>query len=78
LLAEACAGLSVPEVLFSEGVVGQGQACYAAALALGLEGIMAKHLASSYRPGRRSPTWRKIKPGRNRPGTGCQGSPAEH
>ena len=67
LLAEVCAGQSAPEILFSEGVVGQGQALYRAALALGHEGVMAKHLASSYRPGRRTPTWRKIKPRRGRP-----------
>jgi DNA ligase-1 len=34
----------------------------ARALATGHEGVMAKALASPYRPGRRSPAWRKIKP----------------
>jgi ATP-dependent DNA ligase len=63
-LAEACADLQVPDVLFSAGVVGQGKAFYAAAVARGQEGVMAKHLAAPYRPGRRSPAWRKIKPGR--------------
>jgi ATP-dependent DNA ligase len=62
LLAEIVARLHVPEVIFSAGVVGAGTALYAAALTQGHEGVMAKHLASSYRPGRRSPAWRKIKP----------------
>jgi hypothetical protein len=46
-----------------------GRVLYAAALAQGHEGVVAKHLASTYRPGRRSPEWRKIKPrgGTNRP-----------
>jgi hypothetical protein len=37
-----------------------------AALAQGHEGVMAKHLASSYRPGKRAAAWRKIKPRRRR------------
>jgi len=62
LLAEIVARLHVPEVIFSAGVVGTGTALYAAALACGQEGVMAKHVASTYRPGRRSAAWRKIKP----------------
>ena len=50
-LADACAELRVPDVLFSAGVVGHGQAFYAEALARGQEGVMAKHLATPYRPG---------------------------
>jgi ATP-dependent DNA ligase len=61
-LAELCAGRHLPAVLFSAGVVATGTALYAVALAQGHEGIVAKHLASTYRPGRRSPAWRKIKP----------------
>jgi ATP-dependent DNA ligase len=57
-----CAGLDLPEVLFSAGVVGTGTAVYALALAHGHEGVVAKYLTSTYRPGRRSPAWRKIKP----------------
>jgi ATP-dependent DNA ligase len=63
-LAEACQRLDEADVRFSEGVVGQGRALYAAALAQGHEGVVAKHLRSTYRPGRRSPAWRKSKPGR--------------
>ena len=62
LLAEIVERLDEPEVIFSAGVVGAGTAFYATALAQGHEGVMAKHLSSTYRPGRRSPAWRKIKP----------------
>jgi ATP-dependent DNA ligase len=46
-----------------------GTAWYALPLAHGHEGVVAKHLASTYRSGRRSPAWRNIKPGgrANRP-----------
>jgi ATP-dependent DNA ligase len=58
-------------VRFSEGVVGQGKALYAAVMAQGHEGVMAKHLASTYRPGRRSGAWRKIKPRPKGSGSRC-------
>jgi bifunctional non-homologous end joining protein LigD len=61
-LAEACAGLEAPDVAFSAGVVGAGKAFFASAVAQGHEGVVAKHLASAYRPGFRSAVWRKIKP----------------
>jgi ATP-dependent DNA ligase len=64
LLAELCATLRAPAVQFSAGVVGRGRAFYEAVLAQGHEGVLAKHLASTYRAGRRSAAWRKIKPGR--------------
>ncbi len=54
VLAEVCRQLEAADVQFSTGVVGAGTALY--------EGVMAKHLASTYRPGRRSAAWRKIKP----------------
>jgi ATP-dependent DNA ligase len=54
---------SVIPAVFSAGVVGTGTAVYALALARGHAGVVAKRLASPYRPGRRSPAWRKIKPG---------------
>ena len=62
VLTEVCRRLDAVDVRFSEGVVGQGRALCAAALAQGHEGVMAKHLASTYRPGRRSAAWRKLKP----------------
>jgi bifunctional non-homologous end joining protein LigD len=61
-LAEACVRLDAPEVVFSAGVVGAGKAFFAAAVAQGHEGVVAKHLASPYRPAFRSAAWRKIKP----------------
>jgi bifunctional non-homologous end joining protein LigD len=42
-------------------VVGDGAAVLEASLANGLEGIVAKQLASPYLPGRRSPCWLKVK-----------------
>ncbi len=61
-LREHCATTALAGLAYSPGVVGAGRAFYAAALAAGQEGVVAKHLASTYRPGRRSPAWRKIKP----------------
>ena len=63
VVAELCQRLEAADVQFSAGVVGPGRAWYAAALAQGHEGVVAKHLRSAYRPGRRSAAWRKIKPG---------------
>jgi bifunctional non-homologous end joining protein LigD len=40
--------------------VGDGEALLAAARERGLEGIVAKRLASLYRPGRRTPDWIKV------------------
>lgn len=40
---------------------GNGASLLRASQELGLEGVVAKRLDSSYRPGRRSPDWRKIK-----------------
>ena len=62
MLVELCASVTVPGVLWSAGVVGTGMAFYEAVVASGHEGVVAKALASPYRPGRRSPAWRKIKP----------------
>jgi ATP-dependent DNA ligase len=53
VLAAACPELPVPDVLFSAGAVGRGKAFYADAVARGQEGVLAKHLAAPYRPGRR-------------------------
>ena len=41
--------------------IGDGAALVAASAAQGLEGFMAKRLDSPYTPGRRSPSWRKVK-----------------
>lgn len=71
VLAEVCRRLDAAEVQFSAGVIGDGKAFYEAAVAQGQEGVMAKHLASSYRPGRRASAWRKNKPRLKRNGAAC-------
>src|SRR5262249_16548436 len=60
VLAALCQRLEAAAVRFSEGVIGDGTAFYVAVVAHGHEGVVAKHLASSYRPGKRSAAWRKI------------------
>jgi bifunctional non-homologous end joining protein LigD len=64
VLQRLVAELAEPRVVFSRGVVGTGREFFLEAVRQGQEGIMAKHLASPYRPGRRSASWRKIKPER--------------
>jgi bifunctional non-homologous end joining protein LigD/DNA ligase-1 len=59
---EQVRALADARVVFSEGVVGAGRAFFARAVAAGQEGVLAKHLASRYQPGRRCAAWRKIKP----------------
>lgn len=44
----------------SEATRGEGLAMYEAVAAAGLEGVVAKRSGSVYRPGQRSPDWRKI------------------
>jgi len=50
------------ELALSEGIIGTGRALFAEVCRLGLEGLVAKRLASPYRPGRRTKDWIKIKP----------------
>jgi bifunctional non-homologous end joining protein LigD len=50
-----------PLLRISEQSAGDGRALYARALARGWEGLIAKHAASVYRSGKRSPDWRKLK-----------------
>src|SRR6266576_6419225 len=45
----------------SPNVEGEGKSMYETALAHNMEGIVAKKLDSPYEPGRRSPSWLKIK-----------------
>ena len=49
-----------PPFQVGPSVVGDGMALWAAVVERGLEGIVAKRLGSRYRPGVRSPEWRKI------------------
>ena len=50
-----------PVVRISEAVRVEGEAFFQAVRDLGLEGVIAKRLDSRYEPGRRSPSWLKIK-----------------
>ena len=45
----------------SDQARGDGRALYEQALAQGWEGLIAKHVASLYKSGKRSPDWRKLK-----------------
>jgi bifunctional non-homologous end joining protein LigD len=51
-----------PVLAYSDGIVGAGRAFFDKVVAEGQEGVMAKHHTSRYLPGKRSPSWRKIKP----------------
>jgi len=65
VLTDLVLQLDEPQIVFSEGLVLAGSIFFEQAVAQGHEGVMAKHLASRYTPGRRSSAWRKIKPGRS-------------
>jgi len=54
-------GLEGPAWRTPEHIVGNGAAMLEASLRNGLEGVVAKKLASLYEPGRRSPCWLKLK-----------------
>ena len=60
-LFDLLSGVASP-LIYSDAVVGQGREFFTQAVAQGHEGVMAKHLASRYQPGKRAPAWRKIKP----------------
>lgn len=55
-------GERVMQTLFLEG---KGIAMFEAMAARGYEGVMAKHRESPYVPGKRSPSWQKMKVGRS-------------
>jgi len=48
-------------IRLSQQVLGDGRALYEQALARGWEGLIAKHVDSRYRSGKRTPDWRKLK-----------------
>jgi bifunctional non-homologous end joining protein LigD len=50
-----------PVLRLSDFVPADGRALYAQALARGWEGLVAKHLDSRYKSGKRTPDWRKLK-----------------
>ncbi|MFH1267443.1 MAG: non-homologous end-joining DNA ligase [Planctomycetota bacterium] len=62
MLADLLLPLDPRRAALSDGVVGSGKAMFKEVVGQGHEGVMAKHLGSRYRPGRRSSSWRKIKP----------------
>lgn len=66
-LAELVATRADGGLLFAEGVIGAGREFCRLVTSQGHEGVMAKHLASHYCPGQRSPAWRKIKPAQELP-----------
>ena len=50
-----------PILRLSRQVRGDGRALYDEAFKQGWEGLIAKHAASFYKPGKRTPDWRKVK-----------------
>jgi len=50
-----------PIIRVSRMAKGDGRALYDEALERGWEGLIAKHTASLYKPGKRTPDWRKVK-----------------
>ncbi len=54
-------GLASRHVLVPPAFLGDGPAVVAASRARGLEGVVAKRRTSTYQPGRRSPSWLKVK-----------------
>ncbi len=54
-------GARAPLLRISEMVRGDGRALYRRALESGWEGLIAKHAASLYKSGKRTPDWRKLK-----------------
>jgi bifunctional non-homologous end joining protein LigD len=62
ILAETLGQVDPCRVVLSDGIVGAGTLWFEEVVRQGHEGVMAKHLASRYLPGKRSSCWQKIKP----------------
>jgi bifunctional non-homologous end joining protein LigD len=62
ILADTLGQVDPCRVVLSDGIVGAGTAWFEQVVRQGHEGVMAKHLAGHYLPGKRSSSWRKIKP----------------
>lgn len=62
VLVDVLTELNVPHLMLSEGIAQFGREFFERVVAQGHEGVMAKHQSSHYLPGRRSATWKKIKP----------------
>jgi len=61
-LAQLLAPAGLGRLVFSQGVVEAGRQFFQEVIEQGHEGVMAKHLDSPYRPGKRARDWQKIKP----------------
>ncbi len=61
ILVEILKKHPLPELMLSDGVPANGKALYQKACEQGLEGVMAKRLASVYASGKRNGAWVKIK-----------------
>jgi ATP-dependent DNA ligase len=60
-LQEIVEAAGEPRLVPSDGIVGAGHAFFEGIRQRGLEGMVAKHLASSYLPGKRTGAWTKVK-----------------
>ena len=60
-LQEVVAAVNDPRLVFSEGVIGPGTTFFEEVSSRGIEGVVAKRLASRYHAGRRTDEWIKIK-----------------
>ncbi|HEV3139800.1 MAG TPA: DNA ligase D, partial [Vicinamibacterales bacterium] len=60
-ILEVIVGKGTPMIRISRQVGGDGRALMREALERGWEGLIAKHAASQYASGKRTPDWRKIK-----------------
>jgi bifunctional non-homologous end joining protein LigD len=60
-LALAGPSWQTPPTTFGDGVAGTGDAVLEASKSLGLEGVVAKRIDSTYQPGKRSDAWLKVK-----------------
>ena len=67
VLTDLMEELDEPTLVFSEGIVCTGQDFFERVIEQGHEGVVAKHLAGRYHPGRRSTAWQKIKPAHELP-----------
>jgi ATP-dependent DNA ligase len=67
LLRDLLFQIDDPLLVYSEGVEGCGREYFAGVVAQGHEGVMAKRRVSRYEPGKRSSSWRKIKPAETLP-----------
>lgn len=61
LLAALLDGVESPHLAKSEGIRGRGTAFFEEIERMDLEGMVAKELASSYQPGKRTDSWVKVK-----------------